>query len=140
METAEQVGVILQGKVQSYKLFPNGNQINVTIRTKGDIIGPAAAFSVQRKYPFGVIALEETKVLMFRRGDYLHLLQSDPRLVENAFSEIATIRHRNHPDPFCSFGRRDVKSLFSAIAIPACVNQIVVNTDLALFKIKILPP
>ena len=91
METAEQVGVILQGKVQSYKLFPNGNQINVTIRTKGDIIGPAAAFSVQRKYPFGVIALEETKVLMFRRGDYLHLLQSDPRLVENAFSEIATI-------------------------------------------------
>ena len=93
METAEQVGVILQGKVQSYKQFPNGNQINVTIRTKGDIIGPAAAFSVQRKYPFGVIALEETKVLMFRRGDYLHLLQSDPRLVENAFSEIATITY-----------------------------------------------
>lgn len=93
METAEHVGVILQGKVQSYKLFPNGNQVNVTVRTKGDIIGPAAVFSVQRKYPFGVITLEETKVLMFRRADYLHLLQSDPQLFENAYSEIASITY-----------------------------------------------
>ena len=93
METARQVGVILHGKVQSYKLFPNGNQINVTVRTVGDIIGPAAALSTQRKYPFGVIALEETKVLMFHREDYLHLLQSDPRLIENALSEISTITY-----------------------------------------------
>ena len=58
LETADRVGVILQGSVQSFKLFPNGNQVNVTIRTVGEIIGPAAALSVQGKYPFGVVALE----------------------------------------------------------------------------------
>ena len=93
LETADRVGVILQGSVQSFKLFPNGNQVNVTIRTVGDIIGPAAALSVQGKYPFGVVSLEETKVLMFRRNDYLRLLRRDYRLVENALSEISSITY-----------------------------------------------
>lgn len=93
LETADRVGVILQGSVQSFKLFPNGNQVNVTIRTVGDIIGPAAALSVQGKYPFGVVTLEETKVLMFRRNDYLRLLRRDYRLVENALSEISSITY-----------------------------------------------
>ena len=93
LETAERVGVILRGSVQSYKLFPNGNQVNVTIRTVGDIIGPAAALSVQGKYPFGVVALEDTEVLMFRRNNYLRLLRCDYRLVENALSEISSITY-----------------------------------------------
>lgn len=93
MEKANHVGVILKGKVQSYKLFPNGNQINVTVRTAGDIIGPAAALSAQRKYPFGVVTLEETTVLLLRRTDYLRLIQSDPRLVENTLSEISSITY-----------------------------------------------
>jgi len=91
LETADRIGVILRGKVQSYKLFPNGNQVNVTIRTVGDIIGPAAALSVQGRYPFGVAALEHTEVLMFRRDSFLCLLRKDPRLAENALSEISSI-------------------------------------------------
>lgn len=91
LETADQIGVILRGKVQSYKLFPNGNQVNVTIRTVGGIIGPAAALSVQGRYPFGVAALEHTEVLMFRREGFLCLLRKDPRLAENALSEISSI-------------------------------------------------
>lgn len=91
LETADRIGVILLGKVQSYKLFPNGNQINVTIRTAGDIIGPAAALSVQGRYPFGVVALEHTEVLMFRRDSFLGLLRKDPRLAENVLAEISTI-------------------------------------------------
>jgi len=91
LEMAGRIGVILRGKVQSYKLFPNGNQVNVTIRTVGDIIGPAAALSVQGRYPFGVATLEHTEVLMFRRESFLCLLRKDPRLAENALSEISSI-------------------------------------------------
>lgn len=93
LEMAKRIGVVLQGSVQSYKLFPNGNQINVTIRKAGDIIGPAAALSTQQKYPFGVVALERTEILMLSRDSFLHLLQRDPRLVENALSEISTITY-----------------------------------------------
>lgn len=90
---AERVGVILKGSVQSYKLFPNGNQVNVTTRTVGDIIGPAAALSAQQNYPFGVVAMGHTEILMFHREGFLQLLLRDPRLVKNALSEIATITY-----------------------------------------------
>ena len=93
LEAADRIGVILRGKVQAYKLFPNGNQVNVTIRTAGDIIGPAAALSVQGRYPFGVAVLEHAEVLMFYRDSFLRLLRKDPRLAENALSEISTITY-----------------------------------------------
>ena len=93
LETAERIGVILLGSVQSYKLLPNGNQVNVTVRKAGDIIGPAAALSAQRKYPFGVAALEHTEILMLSRDSFLHLLQKDRLLVENALSEVSTITY-----------------------------------------------
>lgn len=93
LETAERVGVILRGSVQSYKLFPNGNQINITIREVGDIIGAAAALSSQGTYPFGVVALERAEILMFSRGTFLHVVQRDLRLVEHTLFEIATITY-----------------------------------------------
>lgn len=93
LEAADQVGVILYGNIQSYKLFPNGNQINVANRRAGDLIGAAAALSVQGKYPFGVVALENTQVLLFHRDDFLKLLQADDRLMKNALSEISSITY-----------------------------------------------
>lgn len=93
LEAAEWVGVILQGSVQSCKLFPNGKRVNVTVRAAGDIIGPAAALSVQQKYPFGVVALEHTKILMLQRSSFLQLLRKDLRLMENTLSEISTITY-----------------------------------------------
>lgn len=93
---AEWIGIILKGSVQSYKLFGNGNQVNVTIRKKGDVIGPAAALSFQQKYPFGVAALEETKVLLIHRDDYLRLLAQDEQLSRNALQEIASITYLLH--------------------------------------------
>lgn len=93
LETAEWVGVILKGCVQSYKLFPNGNQINVTMRTVGDSIGSAAMLSIQHNYPFGVVAMEHTEILMFDRKNFLQFLQRDPLLMENTLSEIATITY-----------------------------------------------
>ena len=93
LETADRVGVVLKGSVQSYKLFPNGSQVNVTVRQAGDIIGSAAALSVQKKYPSGVVALEHTEILMLSRDDFLRLLKRDPYLVENALFEISTITY-----------------------------------------------
>ena len=93
METADRLGMILKGCVQSYKLFPNGNQVNVSTRGAGDMIGSAATMSAQRKYPFLVTALERTEVLMFKRDSFLNLLQSDRRLFENFLMEMSTITY-----------------------------------------------
>ena len=51
MEDADRIGIILEGRVQAQKPFPNGSQINVSIRNPGELIGPAAVFSQGQKYP-----------------------------------------------------------------------------------------
>ena len=90
MEDANRIGFILEGTVQVQKLFPNGSQINVSVRRAGELIGPAAVFSKSQKYPCDVIALEPATILFFQREDILLLLQKDLRIMKNFMTELAT--------------------------------------------------
>ena len=90
MEKADRIGVLLEGRVQAQKPFPNGSQVNVSLRGPGDLIGPAAVFSASRRYPCDVVALEPATVMMFRREDILLLMQRDIRILENLTTDIAT--------------------------------------------------
>ena len=58
MDNAERIGVILEGRVEAQKSFPNGSQVNVSVRGPGDLIGPAAVFSSSHRYPCDIVALE----------------------------------------------------------------------------------
>ena len=51
MENASRIGIVLEGNVQAQKPFPNGSQINVSVRKAGELIGAAAAFSGARNIP-----------------------------------------------------------------------------------------
>ena len=90
MEDADRIGILLEGSVQAQKPFPNGSQVNVSVRRPGEIIGAAAAFSKGQKYPCDIAALEPSTVLMFRREDVLLLLQKDVRIMNHFMSELAT--------------------------------------------------
>ncbi len=90
MEDANRIGVILEGRVQAQKPFPNGSQVNVSVRNSGEMIGPAAVFSKRQKYPCDVVSLEPSTVMMFRREDVLLLLQKDLRIMKNCMAELAT--------------------------------------------------
>ena len=90
LEPADRVGVVLEGRVEAQKTFPNGSRVNVSVRGPGEMIGPAAAFSRDRRYPCDVVALEPTAVMMLRRDDILSLMQRDARVLENLTCEIAS--------------------------------------------------
>ena len=90
MEDANRIGVVLEGRVQAQKPFPNGSQINVSIRNPGELIGPAAVFSRSQKYPCDVVSLEPVTIMMFRREDILFFLQKDLRIMKNFMAELAT--------------------------------------------------
>ena len=90
MEDANRIGILLEGSVQAQKPFPNGSQVNVSVRRPGEIIGAAAAFSKGQKYPCDIAALETSTILMFRREDVLLLLQKDVRIMNHFMSELAT--------------------------------------------------
>ena len=91
MEDADRIGIILEGRVQAQKpFFPNGSQINVSIRNPGELIGPAAVFSQGQKYPCDIVSLEPAAIMIFRREDILLLLQKDLRIMKNFMTELAT--------------------------------------------------
>ena len=90
MENASRIGIVLEGNVQAQKPFPNGSQINVSVRKAGELIGAAAAFSRSRKYPCDVVALESATIMFFLREDILLLLQKDLRIMKNFMTELAT--------------------------------------------------
>ena len=76
-DDASRIGIILEGRAQAQKSFPNGSQVNVSVRTPGELIGAAAVFSSNHQYPCDVVALEPVTIMMFRREDILSLMQRD---------------------------------------------------------------
>ena len=90
MDPATRIGIILEGRVEAQKSFPNGSQVNVSIRVPGEIIGPAAVFSKSQRYPCDIVSLEPVTVMMFRKDDLLKLMQKNVRILENFTSEIAS--------------------------------------------------
>ena len=90
MEPAAQIGIILKGSVEAQKPFPNGSQINVSVKRSGEMIGSAAAFSVDAVYPCDIVAVEPCDMMLFRKEDLLTLMQKDVRILENFTTEIAS--------------------------------------------------
>ena len=90
LEDANRIGIVLEGRVQAQKPFPNGSQINVSVRNPGEMIGLAAVFSRSQKYPCDIVSLEPVTIMMLRREDILLLLQKDLRVMKNFMTDLAT--------------------------------------------------
>jgi CRP-like cAMP-binding protein len=90
MDPALRIGIILEGRVEAQKSFPNGSQVNVSIRNPGEIIGPAAVFSKSQRYPCDIVALEPATLMMLRKEDLLSLMQKDVQILKNFTTEIAS--------------------------------------------------
>ncbi len=90
MEEATRIGIILEGRVEAQKPFPNGSQINVSVRLPGEMIGPAAVFSKNHRYPCDMVALVPVTVMMFCKENLLRMMQKNVRILENLTAEIAT--------------------------------------------------
>ena len=90
MDQAFRIGIILEGRVEVQKSFPNGNQVSVSVRESGEMFGAAVAFSQCGTYPCDIVSLEPTTVMMFRKEDILSLMQKDVRILQNFTAEIAS--------------------------------------------------
>ena len=90
MDTANRIGIILEGRVEARKNFPNGRQVDVSVRNPGDIIGPAAVFSKSQKYPCDIVAIEPTKIMLLHKDELLKLMQLNVCILKNFTTEIST--------------------------------------------------
>lgn len=113
MEPAARAGMILEGRVEARKPFPNGSQINVSVRMPGEMIGPGAVFSDNQAYPCDMVALEPVTMMMFRREDLLSLMMKDVRILENFIREIASATYMlQHRVELLSYGGIAQKAAF----------------------------
>ena len=90
-ETAERAGIIISGKISVEKLLSNGESLSIAYKTKGDLIGEAAVFTVSKKYPCQLTAVMDSKVLLLTRNAVLELLQKDKIILENYLTELSTM-------------------------------------------------
>ncbi|MCH4071424.1 Crp/Fnr family transcriptional regulator [Pseudoramibacter sp.] len=90
MDTADRIGIVLEGQVQAEKTFPNGSMVNVTARGPGNLVGPGAAFSKSQRYPCDVIAAEPAAVMIMHKEDLLALMQKDRHILQNFITELST--------------------------------------------------
>ena len=90
MDPALRIGIILEGRAEAQKSFPNGSQVNVSVRGPGEMIGPAAVFSASRRYPCDIVSLEPVTIMMFHKEDLLSLMLKDIRILENFTTEISS--------------------------------------------------
>ena len=90
MENADRIGIILEGYVQIQKFFPNGSQINVSAKGKGELIGSAAVFSKEQRYPCDIIALEETKIMIIHKTEMTKLMQKNNGILQNFITDISS--------------------------------------------------
>ncbi len=90
MDPAFRIAIILEGRVEAQKSFPNGSQVNVSVRIPGELIGPAAVFSKSQRYPCDIVALQPTTLMVFQKEDLLSLMQKDVRILQNFTTEIAS--------------------------------------------------
>lgn len=90
MDNADRIGILLGGRVEAQKSFPNGSQVNVSVRGPGELIGHAAAFSSGHRFPCDIVALEPVTVMMVKKEHLLVLLQKDVRILENFITEISS--------------------------------------------------
>ena len=90
MDEARRIGIILEGRVQAQKTFPNGSQVNVSVMGAGSMIGPAAVFSSAHTYPCDIVALDNVEIMMFEKDELLKLISSNQRMLNNFISEISS--------------------------------------------------
>ncbi|MBR1938489.1 MAG: Crp/Fnr family transcriptional regulator [Spirochaetales bacterium] len=90
MNKADEIAIILDGHMQIAKTFPNGNQINVSIRKKGSLVGPAAVFSDEGRYPCDVVSVDNSSILFLSKTSLLALLGKSSILLSSFLSIIAS--------------------------------------------------
>ncbi len=96
MDPADRIGIVLEGSIQAQKSFTNGRRMNVSVRIPGELIGAAAVFSVSGKYPCDLVTLDPVTVLVFKKEDFLQLIQRNLQIMENFITEISSAAFMLH--------------------------------------------
>jgi CRP-like cAMP-binding protein len=80
---------ITAGRVKIFKMMPNGKDVILEVFGAGDPLGAVAAY-MDRPFPAGAVALEDTTCVIIPRPAFFQLLETHPSLVRGLLLGLTT--------------------------------------------------
>ena len=80
---------ITSGRVKIFKMMPSGKDVILEVFGPGDPLGAVAAY-MDRPFPAGAVALEDTTCVIIPRASFFRLLESQPSLVRGLLLGLTT--------------------------------------------------
>ena len=92
-DAANQVAILLSGRIKVEKLLPNGSYLTIAMKKCGDMIGEAAVFSRVALYPCEITAETDCELIFFHKTVMLELLSEYPGTLSNFLTELSSMTY-----------------------------------------------
>ena len=80
--------IILEGRVKISRISDEGREVILSILSEGDFFGEMSILDGQTRSA-NVVTLEDSKILVIRREDFLQMLHDYPQIAINLLKELA---------------------------------------------------
>lgn len=83
------VQILYDGKVRALMGNDEGKQITIEYLDQPQILASAFIFATQDSYPVSIEVLEDSKIMVIQKKDFLKLMQDNPIILENFLKVIS---------------------------------------------------
>ena len=104
--------VILKGTLTTEMLTEEGNVIKIEELVPSDVIASAFVFGKKNSFPVNLTAKDEAEILFIERKEFLRLLFSQEKILENFLNEISNKTQLLTSKIWNSFNNKTIKKKF----------------------------
>ena len=104
--------IILKGTLTTEMLTEEGNVIKIEELVPSDVIASAFVFGKKNSFPVDLNAKDEAEILFIERKEFLKLLFSEEKILENFLNEISNKTQLLTSKIWNSFNNKTIKKKF----------------------------
>ncbi|MDC7955022.1 Crp/Fnr family transcriptional regulator [Fusobacterium simiae] len=104
--------IILEGTLITEMLTEEGNIIKIEELVQSDVIAPAFIFGKNNSFPVDLTAKDEVEIFFVERKEFLNLLFSQEKILENFLNEISNKTQLLTGKIWNSFNNKTIKKKF----------------------------
>ncbi|GAA0725471.1 Crp/Fnr family transcriptional regulator [Clostridium malenominatum] len=83
------LGIVIQGKVEPQKIFSSGKAITIDRLEKGSTFGEAIIFSKTHTYPATIMSIEKTAVILIPKSEIIKLCAHNNKVLNNFMAVLS---------------------------------------------------
>ena len=104
--------IILKGTLTTEMLTEEGNVIKIEELVPSDVIASAFIFGKKNSFPVDLIAKDDTEILFVERKEFLKILFSKEKILENFLNEVSNKTQLLTSKIWNSFNNKTIKKKF----------------------------